>query len=284
MAIGKLLLSKFSVSPWAIHPGMFDIFTQVFNNKLLGAVIKPEIKIDREIDSEYHVIGRTAIIPMHGVILQKSMGMEGISGIVTTLNLEASLKSVVTDYQIDRIILDIDSPGGTVDGTKEVADLIYKIRQEKEVIAYANGLMASAAYWIGSAADEIIAGETSHVGSIGVYLMHVDQSKYNEELGIKVTYVKAGKYKTAGNPHEPLEGEMKDELQKGVDYIYEIFTRSVALHRGVSHEKVLTDMADGRIFIGEEARKIGLVDEIGNFDDLIPESDRYGIVKQESQL
>lgn len=278
MDINSLIFTKLSVTPWAIHPRMFDIFTSVFNNKLHGDIIRPEQVYDKNTKVNYQVLNSKAIIPVHGIVMKKSMGMEGASGIETTVNLENTLKAALDDKDVEEIILDIDSPGGTVDGTAEFADMIYAARGEKKIVAYANGLMASAAYWIASAASEIITSETSDIGSIGVYLMHMDQSEYNKDMGIKVTYIKAGKYKTIGNPHEPLTEESISKLQEEVDYIYSLFINAVARNRNLSVEDVIK-AAEGQIFVGQQAINAKLADRIGSFDNVVTGSNIYSFLK-----
>ena len=280
MEITNLLLSRLSVAPWAIHPGMFDVITGVINNKLAGLSIKPQL-IEAEDDDtvKYAVYGDTAVIPLHGIVLKKTMGMQGMSGIVTTLKVKESLQLALDNDKVSNIVLDMDSPGGTVDGTMEVANMVYEARKEKHIIAYTGSMAASAMYWIGSAAHEVIVSESADVGSIGVYMMHIDQSGYDEKQGVKVSYIQAGKYKTVGNPHSPLDDFSSKELQSHVDYIYTLFTKDVARNRGVSHAKVLEGMAEGRIFIGQQAVDAGLADSIGTLDNLIEGSNNYSFLK-----
>ena len=293
MVIGSsVLIHKFSQTPWAIHPSMFETFNTVINNKLDGLDIRATDKVrgqDKYDDDDgrfllkYDIYGNTAVIPMHGVILKKSMGMQGMSGLVATLDMEASFKSALENRDVERIILDIDSPGGTVDGTMEMSDLIYNSRGKKPIIAFANGMACSGAYWIGSAADEFYTYHTSFIGSIGVYMMHVDQSAANEADGYKVTYIKAGKYKTAGNPNEPLSDMSKEVLQNEVDNLYTQFTIGVARNRGIAHEEILK-IAEGKVYIGQEAVDAGLVDGLESFDDILAHSNIYSFLKGEQML
>ena len=270
MAIGKILLHKFAQTPWAIDPSMFEVFTNVFNNKFEGNLLKTtKVKDDKEPLTQYEITPNgTAIIGMEGVILKKKMMMEGASGLESTLDIESSIDKALNDTNVKLIILSIDSPGGSVDGVAELSDYIYSIRGKKPIWALANGSMASAAYWIGSACDKVFCYTTSVVGSIGVYMMHVDQSKANEADGIKITYIKAGQFKTVGNPHEPLSDADKDVLQSRVNYIYDLFISAVARNRNVDKAKVQS-FAEGKCYIGEQAVAVGLVDEISALGDLV---------------
>jgi signal peptide peptidase SppA len=288
--INNLLLTKLSITPWTIHPNMLDVIENVITNNISGIDIKlPNVELDKATQVRergtlinYQVINGKAVIPLHGVVLKKSMGMEGCSGMETTLRIDNTLKHAVDNADVKEIILDIDSPGGTSDGIEETAELIYEIRDIKPIVAYANGMMCSAAYWLGSAASKIYLYGTTEVGSIGVYMMHVDYSRQLDNAGVKVTYIKAGKYKAIGNPHEPLGETGREKLQEMVDYTYSSFVNAVARYRNISVETVLDKMADARIFMGQQAVDVGLADEIRNFDGLIDESYIYSFLKGDS--
>jgi signal peptide peptidase SppA len=180
-----------------------------------------------------------------------------------------AFRSAVADTQIRSILLCIDSPGGTVDGTQELANIIYNGKGEKNVIAFADGQMTSAAYWIGSAADELyISGDTVVTGSIGVIATHVDVSAQDAQYGEKYTLITAGKYKANTTMHAPLSTEGRQTIQEMVDHIYSVFIGEVARNRNVSEESALK-MADGKLFIGKQAVEVGLVDGVSTYDQLI---------------
>jgi signal peptide peptidase SppA len=147
-----------------------------------------------------------------------------------------------------------------------LADFIFSHRGTKPIISYVSGQMCSAAYWIGSSADKIVAFPTSQVGSIGVIIRHLDYSGAMEKEGVTATHIFAGKYKAFGNQYEPLSEDSKEYIQSSVDYYYSMFTEDVAKNRNVELTKVLTEMAEGRVFIGRQAQKVNLVDEIGNME------------------
>jgi len=131
-------------------------------------------------------------------------------------------------------------------------------------------MVASAAYYIASAADKIfISGDMPPIGSIGVVTSHIDYSKMDERHGIKETEIYAGKYKRIASYVEPLSQEGREYIQDRVDYIYSIFVNDVAKYRGVSVDTVLKNMADGQIFIGRQALDAGLVDGVSTFDQLL---------------
>jgi signal peptide peptidase SppA len=195
------------------------------------------------------------------VLEKRANLMMDMSGGTSTQLLQRDIQSALADESVDSILLDVDSPGGSVDGTKAVADAIYEARGQKPIIAFANGMMASAAYWIGSAADEIIAEETAMVGSIGVALTHIDRSERDRQMGQTRTQIYAGKYKRIASDEKPLSGEGAAYLQGIVDTYYGIFVDAVSSNRGTTMDAVLDKMADGREFIGSQAlRRVGGLD------------------------
>ena len=228
-----------------------------------GAPLKNEPKA-------YQIVNDTAVIPIQGVIAKKMNMFARISGGVSTQLVGNDIKDALADDSIKSILLDIDSPGGTVDGTQELADIIFAGREKKPIVAYSDGMIASAAYWIGSAADKIyISGDTIDIGSIGVVASHVDYSEWEKKIGIKTTEIYAGKYKRIASDIKPLTKEGKQYIQDQVDYLYSIFVDQIAKHKGVSSETVLKNMADGRIFIGKQAITAGLADGVSTLDRLI---------------
>jgi signal peptide peptidase SppA len=163
----------------------------------------------------------------------------------------------------------LDSPGGEVFGVSELADKIYAAREQKKIIAVANSLMASAAYWIGSSAHEIVATPSSITGSIGVIAMHEDWSKALESMGVKTTIITAGEHKADGSPYAPLTEPAAIEIKKRVDYYYEMFTESVGRNRGNTANQVKKTYGDGRVFNAKEAKDIGLIDRIDTLQGTI---------------
>lgn len=275
-------------SPWAIVPDKLYEIQEIYSTHLRGekidiAGIEAKINAVPEDDEKrYQVINNIAVIPIQGVIAKRMNLFGQISGGVSTELVGKDMKTVLADDTIKGIVLDIDSPGGTVDGTQELADIVFAGRDTKPIVAYSDGMIASAAYWIGSAAHEIyISGTLNPVGSIGVVGTHVDYSEYEKKLGIKTTEIYAGKYKRIASEHRPLSKEGKQTLQDQVDYIYSVFVDEVAKHRGKSSDKVLDDMADGRIFIGEQAINAGLVDGVSTFDRLI--NTRLPVLQSENE-
>lgn len=209
--------------------------------------------------------GRIAVVPIYGVIMQRAEYRWETS----TEDVGALLDNLIARPDVDSIVLDINSPGGTVSGTPELAAKIYNARGDKKIVAVANSLAASAAYWIGSAAQEFVVTPSGAAGSIGVWNMHIDQSKMLESVGVKATIVSAGKYKVEGNPLEPLGEEARAEMQRVVDEYYDQFVSSVAIHRGVTSSAVRSGYGEGRTLTASRAVEAGLVDRIATMPQVL---------------
>ena len=258
---------------WALHPAKLEEMAMFFDRLLAGEKFNfPATEAGKsglKTDEPYQIIDGTAILPVYGVIDKRMNLFMKFSGGTSTQLLARDFKKALADPQVETILLDVESPGGSVDGTKELADLILAAREQKPVVAYANGLMASAAYWIGSAGLAIVAPETAEVGSIGVALMHYDYSAADAKEGVKRTVITGGKYKRIASDEKPLSKEGQDYLQAMVDDYYALFLEGVGRQRGMEPAAVHDQMADGRIFIGKKALKAGLIDQIGNFNDAL---------------
>ena len=266
------------ISPWAIVPEKLFEIQEIYSTHLRGDktdfdFVKARInEHSGPIDDTavFAIINDTAIIPIQGIIAKRMNLLTQISGGVSAQLVGRDIKEALANNTIKSILLDIDSPGGTIDGTQELADIIFAGRGQKPIVAYSDGMIASAAYWIGSAADRIyISGDTVTVGSIGVVASHIDYSRYEEKIGIKTTEIYAGKYKRIASQYQPLSEEGRQTIQDQVDFLYTVFVNEVAKQRSVSVGKVLENMADGKIFIGNQAISAGLVDDMATLDRLI---------------
>jgi len=264
-------------SPWAIVPEKLYEIQEIYSTHLRGEKIDIaaiEAKIGKTTNDPppkpYAIENRVAVIPMHGVMAKRMNLFTRISGGVSTELVTKALDQALGDPDVSGILLDIDSPGGVIDGVQELGDRVFDGRNQKPIVAYTDGMMASAAYWVGSAADRIyISGGTVMTGSIGVVATHVDYSQYEKKLGIKTTEVYAGKYKRITSQYKPLSKEGRQNLQDMVDYLYTVFVDEIAKHRGVSSNTVLEDMADGKIFIGKQGIDASLVDGVSTRDRII---------------
>jgi signal peptide peptidase SppA len=212
-----------------------------------------------------------AILPIDGVIAKRMNMFTQISGGTSTQLAAQALQQAINDPAVHSIVLSIDSPGGTVDGTQALANAVLKARDSgKAIVTLGDGCMCSAAYWIGSAAQAVyIADSTTQVGSIGVVASHIDVSGAQASQGVKTTEISAGKYKRIASQYGPLTKDGRQSIQDNLDYTYSLFVNAVAKNRNVSGATVLANMADGRVFTGKQAIDAGLVDGIETLDSLI---------------
>lgn len=268
-------------APWAIEPAKLVEIQAIYATHLRGEKIDiaaVEQRLGRPLANEprgYDIRDGVAILPLEGVIAKRANLMSQISGGVSTQLAERDLAQAMADNAVHSIILAIDSPGGTVDGTQQLADAVRAASAIKPVVAHASGTMASAAYWIGSAASAVyIADGTTNVGSIGVVTKHTDMSRAEGQKGVTTTEIYAGQYKRIASNYAPLSEAGRASIQAQVDYYYSLFVQAVAANRGVSADKVLIDMADGRVFIGQQAIDAGLVDGVSTLDALVAQLDR----------
>jgi signal peptide peptidase SppA len=262
-------------SPWAIIPETQQEIREIYLTHVRGESIDLkdiETRIGKPLERKeqgYDVIDGVAVIPIEGPIAKRMNLFTQVSGGSSTELIERDFDNALVDSGVKAIVLKIDSPGGQVDGIQELSKLIYENRGKKPIAAFTNGTMASAAYWIGSAAEKIfISSDTVQIGSIGVATTHSDISRSEDMRGIKTTEIYAGKYKRIASEYRPLTAEGKAYIQDIVDYLYTTFVNDIARNRGISTEDVLK-MADGKLFIGRQAIYIGLVDGVSTLPLLI---------------
>jgi HK97 family phage major capsid protein len=177
--------------------------------------------------------------------------------------------AAVADGNISAIVIDCDSPGGNVTGTPELAKRVFAARGKKKIVAVANSLMASAAYWICSAADEVVCTPSGEVGSIGVFCVHLDESGMNEMLGLKYTIIKAGAHKAEGNSLEPLSPEAQAFMEEQVGEFNDMFVGAVSKHRAVSVKDVNAKFGQGRCLTASQAKAAGMIDRIETLQDTL---------------
>lgn len=170
-----------------------------------------------------------------------------------------ALDAAMSDYSVKAILLSFDSPGGTVAGVKELADKIAEAAKAKPMAAYADGLMASAAFWLGSATGTIFAPVTALVGSVGVIMSHADWSKFYERFGVAITYITGGKLKDAGYP-SPLSDAARAYFQNQVEQFHGIFKTDVSRALGITAPE--SAWAEGQTLLAGEAKDAGLVTHI----------------------
>lgn len=216
----------------------------------------------------------TGVISIRGTISQHAGPCEELIGGASTESILDAYRAFMANDDISKIVFDIDSPGGTSYGVAELADEIIRSRGQKPIIAVANSCAASAAYWIGAAADQFFVTPGGIVGSVGVYCIHQDMSKAAEDAGLKVSFISAGKYKTAGNQFEELDDETRARVQSRVDDVYAQFIRDVARGRGVPEATVRNGFGEGDVVTAKKAVAEGMVDGVMTLDAVLAKTFR----------
>ncbi|MDP9039831.1 MAG: signal peptide peptidase SppA [Acidobacteriota bacterium] len=264
---------------WAIQPDYLSSMVSSLEAILAGgaaaehtvAALKhaQEVEAARRQQISASTGGSVAVLPLYGVISQRSNWMSYYFGGTTTEGFTQQFRQALADPNITAIVIDVDSPGGSVSGVDELATEIFAARGKKTIVAISNTLNASAAYYLSCAASKLYVMPTSLTGSIGVYLTHEDDSSYLDKLGVAITLISAGKYKVEGNEYETLTADARAALQKMVDGYYKLFVKAVARGRGVKAEDVMNGFGEGRVLMASEAISAGLADGIGTLDSVL---------------
>jgi protease-4 len=198
---------------------------------------------------------KIAIVEVKGVIAQSS-------GIIE------ELERYLEDKEVKAIILRIDSPGGGVGPAQEIYREVIKIKPKKKVVTSMGSVAASGGYYIASASDLIVANPGTITGSIGVIMQFSNFEELLKKIGIKGVVLKSGEHKDIGSPFREMTPEEKKIMQEVLDNVHQQFIQAVADGRKLDRAKVV-EIADGRILTGEQAKNLGLVDQMGNLQDTI---------------
>ena len=198
---------------------------------------------------------RIAIVEIRGVIAQSS-------GVIDEIH------QYLDDDGVKAIILRIDSPGGGVGPSQEIHREILKGKEKKKIVTSMGSVAASGGYYIACASDLIVANPGTITGSIGVLMEFTNIEELFKKIGIKGVILKSGEHKDIGSPFREMTPEEKRLMQEVIDNVHQQFIKAVAQGRKLDYSKV-TQIADGRIMTGEQAKQLGLVDQIGNLDDAI---------------
>ena len=291
----KRVLSAVSGTHWAITESKLQTICDVLATRAVGGHMSQEeiqAAMMAQKPSEAQSKGSVGIIPIYGVISQRMNLFSEFSGGSSIEILSSNFRAALVDPDVKTIVFDIDSPGGDVCGVPEFAAEIFAARGQKKMIAVSNAQAGSAAYFLASQADEIVVTPSGAVGSIGVYCVHEDDSGWLAQNGVKMTIVKAGKFKAEGNSYEPLSKDTVEAWQKDIDSLYGMFIESVARGRGVDTSAITGGFGQGRMVLASEAVALGMADRVATLDQVLAElgasdshtqMNSYGLLTNETE-
>ena len=253
------------LNPWAIR---LDAFNAMARRATTYANLEPPQAVLAAAESAGG--GSVAVIPLRGLITPRGSFLSLLFGGGGGLQaFRQSLREALGNDEVGAIVLDVDSPGGSVEMVPETAAEVFAARERKPIVAIANTWAASAAYWIASQADELYVTPSGEVGSIGIFSVHEDWSGWNEQKGIQPTYISAGKYKVEGNPDEPLSDEAKAAEQRSVDDYYDAFVADVARGRSVTPAAVRDGFGEGRLVTSKRSVALGMADGVETYESVV---------------
>jgi len=271
------VLQAFYGNAWLIEPAKFAAIAEFIDARGTGALLESEqiraaVAGRREaVAAVQQPVQGIGVIPITDVLVHRTYAVSNWSGGTSTEQLGRTVDAMMADPAITAIVLEIDSPGGMYEGTRELADKIAAAAKlnTKRIVALANGYAASGAYWLGVSAQQFFSIPSGEVGSIGVIQMHVDQSGLDAKVGVKRTLMRAGKFKAEGHPYGPLDDEAVAAIQQRLDEIYAEFVGAVADGRRVPSDTVISDFGEGRMVPAGRAAAADMIDGILTFDQLI---------------
>jgi protease-4 len=214
----------------------------------------------------------------------EKVGVVEIQGVIADAKpIVSQLKAFRKNEAIKAIVLRIDSPGGGVGPSQEIYSEVKKTTGEKKVVVSMGSIAASGGYYIASAADHVVANPGTITGSIGVVMEFANVEELLKKLGLSAYVIKSGQYKDIGSPLRRMTPKERKLLQGFIDNVYEQFVAAVAEGRKMSEEDVRA-IADGRIFSGQQAHELGLLDSLGSMEDAIALAARLGGIEGEPSV
>jgi signal peptide peptidase SppA len=265
------VLERLHALQWAILPETLATMHAIAARVMTESIDALEARLGRDLDNTRTVTMRdgVATIPLHGAMFRYADFFSRISGATSYQDAATDFGAALDDPTVKAIVLDIDSPGGEVNGCSEFATLVADARGRKPIVAYVSHLGASAAYWIASAADEIVVSSTSLLGSIGCVLAIQDTSERDAARGIRtIEFVSS---QTPDKRIDPNADEGRKKIQALVDSLAAVFIADVATYRGVTADDVVAKYGRGGILVGQAAVDAGLADRLGTYEALLAE-------------
>lgn len=268
------VLDFIASQPWGITQEAMDLILEVAQRET-DSVEAIERELGRPLDNTRSVRmrGDVAVIPVTGPMFRYANLFTRISGATSYEDLARDIGAALEDPKVRAIVLDVDSPGGLVNGNQELAELIYRAREEKPMASFVSGLGASAAYWITTATGRVVVGPTSILGSIGTVLSARDTTAEDRARGVRtIEFVSSQSPRKHMDPFDADEGkadEARGEIQRMVDDLAQVFVETVARNMGVTVETVLSDFGQGGVLVGQKAVDAGMAHSVGTLEDVI---------------
>lgn len=262
---GKII-GKITSTPWMITPEALKMMLEIFDSHLSGTLVSFQ-EDDSEPKSRISRHGSVGVLSLGGPIFPKANLMTEMSGATSLEQFRSDFRSMMSDESIDSILLDIDSPGGLSDMVDEMATEIHEATKVKPVYAVGNTAMNSAAYYLGSQATKVYSTPSGQLGSIGTYMVHVDESELKEKVGVKETVIKAGRFKAA--TIEPLTADSHQYIQDHVNATNDLFVNAVARGRRTDPDNVRKNFGEGGVVPPSKALAAGMIDGIATYDEVI---------------
>ena len=264
------IVQALTTEPWAITEDMYALMLDRVLNHAHTDLQALETQVGRPLENtggRVSVRGRTAILGIEGPIVRYASLFDAVSGLTSVESLARDLETALADPKIEQVVLNINSPGGQVDGINAMADFIRSARDRKPVYAYVDGRAASAAYWLASATERIVAEEAARVGSIGVIASVLDNSAAQERQGVKRYTIVSSQSPKKGLSVSSAEG--RTQIQAMVDSAADLFISKVAAFRGATPERVQSDFGQGFVVTTGEAMKAGMIDGVSPFEGFL---------------
>jgi len=268
-------------TPWAILPSKAKLILAVLHARTEGIKATPEaLQAVMGRSGEMTARGAVAVLPLRGIIAHRAGSLEASSGGTSTESFGRVYKQLMGDPNVSAVVLDVDSPGGAVAGVHELATEMLALRGTKPVIAIANSVMASAAFWLAAAAaDEIWAIPSATVGSIGVAALR----EHAGEEAANVEVFTSAENKADSLGVGPLSEDGKKRLQARIDEAGDWFRADVAKGRGVAVSAVRAKFGEGAIFGGTDGVAAGLIDRVGTLDEAIVKASKMKSVSMRAE-
>lgn len=265
----ETILRRLSCELWCILPAVYDGLVSKFHMDLRAHMTSTNAiyqgKAPWEDESAYRkptLENGVAVIPLEGIMLKRLQAIDKWwFGATDVEEVERWLADAIANPAVKAIVLDVNSPGGSIVGVPELAESVARARATKPIITHTSMIAASAAYYVSAGADAIYCSLSAVVGSIGVYTSFLNWTKFFESMGVSVELFKSGVLKAAGLPGTDLNDAQRADFQEGVDNAFKLFKNFVTQYRDVPDEAMI-----GGSYFGHETEGTGLVDSITSLE------------------